>query len=67
MPLETVVRDPKQNVVLQPNDVVTVYYQPLSFTVLGATGKNDELTFEATGITLSQAMRSRWRLERLPG
>lgn len=55
LPLETVIRDPKQNIVLQPNDVVTVYYQPLSFTVLGATGKNDELTFEATGITLSQA------------
>ena len=56
LPLETVIRDPKQNIVLQPNDVVTVYYQPLSFTVLGATGKNDELTFEATGITLSQAL-----------
>lgn len=56
LPLETVIRDPKQNIALQPNDVVTVYYQPLSFTVLGATGRNDELTFEATGITLSQAM-----------
>lgn len=55
LPLETVIRDPKQNIVLQPDDVVTVYYQPLSFTVLGATGKNDEITFEATGITLSQA------------
>lgn len=55
LPLETVIRDPKQNIVLQPNDVITVYYQPLSFTVLGATGKNDELTFEATGISLSQA------------
>lgn len=56
LPLETIIRDPKQNIVLQPSDVVTVYYQPLSFTVLGATGKNDELTFEAQGITLSQAM-----------
>lgn len=56
LPLETIIRDPKQNIVLQPNDVLTVYFQPLSFTVLGATGKNDELTFEAQGITLSQAM-----------
>lgn len=56
LPLETIIRDPKQNIVLQPSDVVTVYFQPLSFTVLGATGKNDELTFEAQGITLSQAM-----------
>lgn len=56
LPLETIIRDPKQNIVLQPSDVVTVYYQPLSFTVLGATGKNDEITFEAQGINLSQAM-----------
>lgn len=56
LPLETIIRDPKQNIPLQPNDVVTVYFQPLSFTVLGATGKNDEITFEATGITLAQAM-----------
>lgn len=56
LPLETIIRDPKQNIVLQPSDVVTVYFQPLSFTVLGATGKNDEITFEAQGITLSQAM-----------
>lgn len=56
LPLETIIRDPKQNIVLQPSDVVTVYYQPLSFTVLGATGKNDEITFEAQGIVLSQAM-----------
>lgn len=56
LPLETIIRDPKANIPLQPNDVVTVYYQPLSFTVLGATGKNDEITFEATGINLSQAM-----------
>lgn len=56
LPLETIIRDPKQNIVLQPNDVVTVYFQPLSFTVLGATGKNDELTFEVQGISLSQAM-----------
>lgn len=56
LPLETIIRDPNQNIVLQPSDVVTVYFQPLSFTVLGATGKNDEITFEAQGITLSQAM-----------
>ena len=56
LPLETIIRDPKQNIVLQPNDVVTVYFQPLSFTVLGATGTNNEVTFEAQGITLSQAL-----------
>ncbi|MDP9422828.1 MAG: polysaccharide export protein [Pseudomonadota bacterium] len=56
MPLEAVIRDPLQNVVIQPDDVVTVYYQPYSFTAMGATGNNNELPFEATGINLAQAL-----------
>lgn len=56
MPLESVIRDPKQNIVLQPGDVVTSMFQPLSFTVLGATGKNEEVNFEAQGISLAQAL-----------
>lgn len=56
MPLEAVIRDPGQNVVVQPDDVVTVYYQPYSFTAMGATGSNNELPFEATGINLAQAL-----------
>jgi polysaccharide export outer membrane protein len=56
MPLSAIIADPRQNIVLKSNDVVTALYQPYSFTVLGAVGKNDELHFEATGITLSQAM-----------
>jgi polysaccharide biosynthesis/export protein len=56
MPLEAVIRDPLQNVQLQPGDVVTVLFQPLSFTALGATGRNEEIPFEATGLTLAQAL-----------
>jgi polysaccharide biosynthesis/export protein len=56
LPLESVIRDPKQNIVLQPGDVVTALFQPLSFTSLGATGKNEEINFEAQGITLAQAL-----------
>ncbi|AYJ87120.1 polysaccharide export protein [Sphingomonas paeninsulae] len=56
MPLERVIRDPQQNVYLRPGDIVTVYYQSQSFTVLGASGKNDEVKFEAQGITLAQAL-----------
>jgi len=56
LPLSTVVSDARQNIVLQPNDVVTVYYQPYSFTVLGATGTNAEVPLEATTVTLSQAL-----------
>jgi polysaccharide export outer membrane protein len=54
--LEKVIQDPKQNIKLYPGDVVTAYYQPLSFTALGATGKNDEINFEAQGVTLAQAI-----------
>jgi polysaccharide export outer membrane protein len=56
LPLEMIIRDPRQNIVLQPGDVLTAMFQPLSFTVLGATGKNEEVNFEAQGISLAQAL-----------
>jgi polysaccharide export outer membrane protein len=56
LPLETIIRDPKQNVPLQPGDVVTALFQPYSFTALGASGKNDEVNFETQGISLAQAL-----------
>ncbi len=56
MPLETIIKDPVQNIRLQPDDVVTALFQPYSFTALGATGANAEIPFEATGITLAQAL-----------
>ena len=56
MPLDTIIRDPKQNIILMPDDVVTLLFQPLSFTALGATSKNEEVDFEAKGISLAQAL-----------
>jgi polysaccharide export outer membrane protein len=56
VPLDRVIRDPKQNVRLQSGDVVTALYQPLSFTAFGATGRQDEINFEAQGVTLAQAL-----------
>lgn len=56
LPLQTIIRDPQQNIMLQPGDVITALYQPLSFTVLGATGKNEEVNFEAQGISLAQGL-----------
>ena len=56
MPLETIIKDPEQNVALVPGDVVTAYYQPYSFTTMGATGQNQEVQFEGQGISLAQAM-----------
>jgi polysaccharide export outer membrane protein len=56
LPLETIIKDPRQNVPLHPGDVVTALNQPFYFTSLGATGKNEEINFEAQGITLAQAL-----------
>lgn len=56
MPLEAVIKDPRQNIRIQPDDVVTALYQPFSFTALGAIGTNAEINFEGTGLTLAQAL-----------
>jgi polysaccharide export outer membrane protein len=56
LPLDTIIRDPRQNIEMRPGDVVTALFQPLAFTVLGATGKNEEVNFEAQGISLTQAL-----------
>ncbi|MES2682529.1 MAG: polysaccharide biosynthesis/export family protein [Pseudomonadota bacterium] len=56
LPLETIIRDPLQNIPLASGDVITALFQPYSFTALGAAGKNEEINFEAQGISLAQAL-----------
>lgn len=56
MALDTIIRDPKQNIPLKPGDVVTALFQSQNFLVLGALGKNEEIPFEAQGISLAQAL-----------
>lgn len=56
LPLEQVITDPAQNILLQPRDVVTLLFQPNSLMLLGATTRNEELNFEAQGISLAQAL-----------
>lgn len=63
LPLDSIIRDPRQNVPLEPGDVVAALFQPLSLTVLGATGKNEEINFESQGISLSQALARTGGLE----
>lgn len=55
-PLEAILRDSSQNISLIPGDLVTVLFQPKSFTALGATNKNEEVGFETQGISLAQAL-----------
>jgi polysaccharide export outer membrane protein len=56
LPMDTIIRDPQQNVPLLPGDVVTALFAPYSFTALGASGKPEEVNFESRGITLAQAI-----------
>ena len=56
LPLSMVVDDARQNIILQSNDVVTVSFQPYTFTALGAVGASSEVPLEATAVSLSQAL-----------
>jgi polysaccharide export outer membrane protein len=55
-PLAEVISKPQENILLRPNDVITALYQPYSFQALGAFNINAEINFEATGLTLTQAL-----------
>ena len=54
--LETIINNPNQNIVLQPGDVITAIVEPLTFTILGAVDKNQEVHYESKGISLAQAL-----------
>ncbi len=56
IPFELLLKDPQLNLNLSPGDTITVVYKSQSASFLGATGKNEELEFEAMGITLAQAL-----------
>jgi len=56
LPLTRLINEPSENIRLQPNDVVTALTKTLSFMALGASGRNEEIEFEATGISLAQAL-----------
>jgi polysaccharide export outer membrane protein len=56
IPMQAILADPKENIYLFPNDVVTVTREPQTFTAVGATGQNAVLPFDAVGLTLDQAI-----------
>jgi polysaccharide export outer membrane protein len=54
--LVRVIADPKENIYLRPNDVLTLVREPQTFIAYGATGRNADIPFEADGISLAQAL-----------
>jgi polysaccharide export outer membrane protein len=56
IPLDTLVSQPAENIYVWPGDVVTLVRIPQSFTVFGAAGDNNQVTFNAEEITLAEAL-----------
>ena len=56
IPMEALVSDPAENIYAQPGDVLTVVRTPQSFTVLGATGQNNEIDFPRAQPSLIEAL-----------
>lgn len=56
VPLQRVIREHRENVLMAAGDVVTLYHQPQHFVALGAVSKQGEVPYEATGISLAQAV-----------
>jgi polysaccharide biosynthesis/export protein len=56
IPLSRIIADPREDIYLHPNDVVTLVRDPQTFLAYGATGLNAEIPFDADGITLAEAL-----------
>ena len=56
VPLTRVITDPRENIFMRPDDVVALIRDPQRFIAYGATGKNDEIPFDAEGISLAEAL-----------
>jgi polysaccharide export outer membrane protein len=56
LPLSRVLRESKQNIRLQPGDIVLVTHRPETFTVFGATGRNAQIEFGAERVSLTEAV-----------
>lgn len=56
VPMTRVANDPRENIFMRPDDVLTLIRDPQTFIAYGATGRNAEIPFDAEGINLSQAL-----------
>lgn len=54
--LSTILTNPSENIFVRPGDVITVVRDPQSFTVIGATGRNQTIPFDAQGISFAEAL-----------
>jgi polysaccharide export outer membrane protein len=56
LPLQDIISHPEENIPLRSGDVVTALYKPMQVTVMGATKETKQVDFQASGISLIQAL-----------
>jgi polysaccharide biosynthesis/export protein len=56
IPMATLVSNPAENIYARPGDVLTLVRVPQSFSVFGAAGLNEKVTFNAEHLTLAEAL-----------
>jgi polysaccharide biosynthesis/export protein len=54
--LQTIIRDPRQDVYLKPGDFVYLRHEPRFYTALGATGRSGHFPIDVPRLTLAEAM-----------
>lgn len=55
-PIQALLANPREDIYLRPGDILTVERTPPTFTVMGATGANAVMPFDARGLTLEEAI-----------
>jgi polysaccharide export outer membrane protein len=56
VPYNAILARPSENIFLQGGDILTVVRRPQTFTIIGATGRNAVVPFEADVVTLEEAV-----------
>ena len=56
VPMQALLKTPRENIYVRHDDVITVEQEPQTFTVFGAAGRNALVPFDASGITVEEAV-----------
>jgi polysaccharide export outer membrane protein len=56
VPMEALLKEPRENIYLRPGDILTAVLDPQTFTAFGSTPRNALVSFDAIGITLEEAV-----------
>lgn len=56
LPFTAIVQNPRENVRLRPEDVITVVREPATYTILGASGQSGEVPFSTQHLSMANAV-----------